>query len=91
MPDEQVPAAAALLRQLVHKSGRRTFRSDGIASAEPDLGERAKELALLQDVAERAFTVVDTTAEDLDRICQLVDKYSDLPLGTVHASVIAVG
>lgn len=50
----------------------------------------AAELAFLRDVAEDAFTVVDTSAEDLDRIRQLVDKYSDLPLGTVDASVIAV-
>lgn len=41
-------------------------------------------------MAEGNFIVVDTTAEDLDRICQLVDKYSDLPLGTVDASVVAV-
>ncbi|WP_225731594.1 MULTISPECIES: hypothetical protein [unclassified Nocardia] len=44
VPDDHVPAAAALLRQLVRKSGRRTFHSDGIVSAEPDLGERAKEI-----------------------------------------------
>lgn len=44
MPDDQVPAAVALLRQLVRKSGRRTFHSDGIVAAEPDLGERAKEI-----------------------------------------------
>lgn len=44
VPDDQVPAATALLRQLVRKSGRRTFRSEGIISAEPDLAERAKEI-----------------------------------------------
>ncbi|WP_039802120.1 hypothetical protein [Nocardia araoensis] len=44
VPDDQVPAAAELLRQLVRKSGRRTFHSDGIAVAEPDLAERAKEI-----------------------------------------------
>ncbi len=55
VPDDQVPAAAALLRQLVRKSGRRTFRSEGIISAEPDLGMRAKEIvreSLDQDAAE---------------------------------------
>ena len=50
----------------------------------------AAEPAFLQDVADGAYTVVDTTAEDLERICDLVDKYSDLPLGTVDASVVAV-
>ncbi|MEU4340363.1 hypothetical protein AB0H00_03670 [Nocardia sp. NPDC023852] len=45
VPDDQVPAATALLRQLVRKSGRRTFHSAGIVSAEPDLAERAKEIA----------------------------------------------
>jgi hypothetical protein len=44
VPDDQVPAATALLRQFVRKSGRRAFHTDGIASAEPDLGERAKEI-----------------------------------------------
>ncbi|MGY4100987.1 hypothetical protein ACW2Q0_15725 [Nocardia sp. R16R-3T] len=44
VPDDQVPAATALLRQLVQKSGRRTFHSEGIISAEPDLAERAKEI-----------------------------------------------
>ncbi|WP_067468994.1 hypothetical protein [Nocardia amamiensis] len=44
VPDDQVQAAAALLRQLVRKSGRRTFHSAGVASAEPDLAERAKEI-----------------------------------------------
>ncbi|WP_197986940.1 hypothetical protein [Nocardia wallacei] len=41
VPDDQVPAAAALLRQLVRKSGRRTFRSEGVVSAEPEPGSRA--------------------------------------------------
>ncbi|WP_308103066.1 MULTISPECIES: PIN domain-containing protein [unclassified Nocardia] len=48
------------------------------------------ESAFLRDVAEGTYTVIDTTSEDLERICELVDKYSDLPLGTVDASVIAV-
>lgn len=45
VPDDQVPAATALLRQLVRKSGRRSFHSDGIVSAESDLAERAGEIA----------------------------------------------
>lgn len=55
VPDDQVPAAAALLRQLVRKAGRRTFRSEGVVSAEPDLAERAKEIVreeLGRDTAE---------------------------------------
>ncbi|NUS43622.1 MAG: PIN domain-containing protein [Mycobacteriaceae bacterium] len=48
------------------------------------------ELAFLRDVSRGAFSVIDMTPEDLDRICELVDKYSDLPLGTVDASVVAV-
>ncbi|RJO76539.1 hypothetical protein D5S18_09585 [Nocardia panacis] len=40
LPDDQVPAATALLRQLVSKSGRRTFRSEGIVSHR-DLPQRA--------------------------------------------------
>ncbi|WP_227997227.1 hypothetical protein [Nocardia australiensis] len=44
VPEDQVPAAAAFLRQLVRPPGRRTFHSAGIASAEPDLSERAKDI-----------------------------------------------
>lgn len=44
VPEDQVPAATALLRQLVRKSGRRTFHSEGVFSGDSDLGERAKEI-----------------------------------------------
>ncbi|WP_197986939.1 PIN domain-containing protein [Nocardia wallacei] len=59
------------------------------ASCRPNRSPAA-ELAFLHDVAEGAYTVVDTTTEDLERIRELVGKYSDLPLGTVDASVVAV-
>ncbi|RMI30870.1 hypothetical protein [Nocardia stercoris] len=44
VPDDQVPAATEVLRQLMGKAGRRTFRSAGVAAAEPDLAEHAKEI-----------------------------------------------
>lgn len=37
-----------------------------------------------------AFTMVDLTGEDLRRMSVLVDRYANLPLGAVDASVIAV-
>ncbi len=33
---------------------------------------------------------MELTTADLERISVLVDKYADLPLGTVDASVVAV-
>lgn len=44
VPDDQVPAATALLRQLVHPTPRRTFSCAGTFSGEPDLAERAKQI-----------------------------------------------
>jgi predicted nucleic acid-binding protein len=48
------------------------------------------ELKFVRDVADGLFTVVDMTSADLERICELLKKYADLPLGTVDASVVAV-
>lgn len=36
------------------------------------------------------FTMLESTSADLDRIAELVEKYADVPLGTVDASVIAL-
>jgi len=36
------------------------------------------------------FTLLESTSTDLDRITALVHTYTDLPLGTVDASVIAL-
>jgi predicted nucleic acid-binding protein len=52
-------------------------------------GTRA-ELAFLADVRAGLFTLLETASADLERIADLVDIYSDLPLGTVDASVIAL-
>jgi predicted nucleic acid-binding protein len=57
--------------------------------AERRRGTRA-ELAFLADVRAGLFTLLETTSADLDRIADLVGTYSDLPLGTVDASVIAL-
>ena len=43
------------------------------------------ELAFLGDVRSGLFTLLDTASADLERIAELVDKYRDLPLGTVDA------
>jgi len=50
----------------------------------------ATELKFVRDVVNGLFTVVEMTSADLERICELLDKYADLPLGTVDASVVAV-
>ncbi len=49
--------------------------------------EEAKFLLSSQD---GSFQVEDLTSADLKRMAGLVEKYSDLPLGAVDASVIAV-
>ncbi len=57
--------------------------------AERRRGTRA-ELAFLDDVRVGLFTLLESTSTDLDRITALVHTYTDLPLGTVDASVIAL-
>ena len=48
------------------------------------------ELAFLADVRAGRFRLVDDLEPDLDRIAELVERYADLPLGTVDASVVAL-
>jgi predicted nucleic acid-binding protein len=47
-------------------------------------------VALLHDVERGAYLVQDLVAEDYVRVAELMDRYSDLDLGFVDASVIAV-
>jgi len=48
------------------------------------------ELAFLADVRAGHFTLIESMSADLDRVTELVEKYDNLPLGTVDASVIAL-
>lgn len=50
----------------------------------------AAECAFVQAVAEGEFTVEAAEPEDLVRAASLIDKYADLPLGFVDASVVAI-
>jgi hypothetical protein len=50
----------------------------------------AIEAAFLRSVRDEIFTLVAITREDLDRMAELVETYSSLPLGAADASVIAV-
>jgi uncharacterized protein len=52
------------------------------------LGVRS-EVLFLGDIAAGDFTVEPVAAADWLRIAELVARYSDLPLGTVDASVVA--
>lgn len=52
VPAERIPAATALLRQLVRPTARREFSCTGTLSAEPDLAERSEEV--LRDEIGRA-------------------------------------
>lgn len=48
------------------------------------------ELAFLSDVRAGRYTLIESLSVDLDRVAELVEKYDDLPLGTVDASVVAL-
>jgi predicted nucleic acid-binding protein len=50
----------------------------------------AAEFAFVQAVAEEDFTVESAEPEDLVRAATLIDKYADLPLGFVDASIVAI-
>lgn len=44
----------------------------------------------MSDVRAGRYTLIESLSADLDRVAELVEKYDDLPLGTVDASVIAL-
>jgi uncharacterized protein len=48
------------------------------------------EAAFIASVAAGDFTVVDLTANDWQRVAELVERYADLDLGTVDAAVVAI-
>lgn len=50
----------------------------------------ATEAAFLASVAAGDFTVTDLTANDWQRVADLVEQYADMDLGTVDAAVIAI-
>lgn len=50
----------------------------------------AAELAFVQAVAEEEFTMEWGEPEDLTRAASLIDRYADLPLGFVDATIVAV-
>jgi predicted nucleic acid-binding protein len=54
-----------------------------------EAGPRAESL-LLRSLAAGDFDSVDLTTDDLARIADLVEHYSDLPLGTTDAAVISL-
>ncbi|WP_344944263.1 type II toxin-antitoxin system VapC family toxin [Sphaerisporangium flaviroseum] len=48
------------------------------------------EIGFVRSLAAGDFTIVDVGLRDLTRIAQLMERYNDLPLGLVDASVIAL-
>jgi predicted nucleic acid-binding protein len=50
----------------------------------------AAEAAFLRSVASGELTRLDLTTEDWTRTAELVDRYADLGLGLVDASVVAI-
>ena len=50
----------------------------------------AAEIAFVRAVADGEFTIEALEPDDFTRIAALMDKYADLPLGFVDASVIAI-
>jgi predicted nucleic acid-binding protein len=50
----------------------------------------AAEARFLRLVTSPAFVIVELTAADYQRIIELVERYADMGLGTVDASIVAV-
>jgi predicted nucleic acid-binding protein len=48
------------------------------------------EAAFLDAIADGAFTLVDLTAGDVERMAELVRQFSSFPLGGTDASVVAI-
>lgn len=48
------------------------------------------EVGFLRDVADGVYDLVSVVQADVSRTAQLVERYSDLPLGTADAMVVAV-
>jgi hypothetical protein len=51
---------------------------------------RKAEAGFLRDVADGLYELVQVTAADAVRAADLVEQYSDLPLGTADALVVAI-
>jgi predicted nucleic acid-binding protein len=47
-------------------------------------------VALLDDIAEGAYVVVDLRPEDYRRVRELCDRYADADIGFVDAAVLAL-
>ncbi|MER6825153.1 PIN domain-containing protein [Streptosporangium sp. NPDC000563] len=54
------------------------------------IGGAKVEAGFLRSLRSGIFALVDLTDDDLNRIADLVERYSDLPLGSADASVVAV-
>ncbi|GAB2481715.1 PIN domain-containing protein [Streptosporangium sandarakinum] len=54
------------------------------------IGGAKVEAGFLRSLRSGAFHLIDLTETDLGRIADLVERYSDLPLGSADASVVAV-
>jgi uncharacterized protein len=54
------------------------------------IGGAKVETGFLRSPGSGVFHMVDLTGDDLARIADLVERYSDLPLGAADASVVAV-
>ena len=50
----------------------------------------ATEATFIASVADGDFTVADLTSADWRRVAELVERYSDMDLGTVDAAVVAI-
>ncbi|WP_256788509.1 hypothetical protein [Frankia sp. AvcI1] len=48
------------------------------------------EAAFLRSISTGQISLIPLARQDLDRMIELVEKYSDFPLGAVDASVLAI-
>jgi len=80
-----------LFRQAIEQA--RTRYVPGLVLAEVDYflrDERAAMRAFMDDLARGAFTYAAPTSDQLSRALQIDERYSDLGLGLVDASIVAL-
>lgn len=88
--DEHHARSVALVRRTPRPLLVPLSRPDrSLFHAQREKGTRA-EAALLRSISTGQISLIPLDRQDLDRMVELVEKYSDFPIGAVDASVLAI-
>jgi predicted nucleic acid-binding protein len=91
--DRKHRACATVFRRL-HQERRKLLIPSFVAGEAcymlGKLGSPKVEAGFLRSLESRIFELVELTDTDLLRVASLVERYSDLPLGSADASVVAI-